>query len=231
MASTDELKKQAACRAVEFVTSGMIIGLGTGTTAEFAVERIGELLKKGQLKDITGVPSSRQTEKLAQRLAIPLTSFDKHTELDLNIDGADEVDPDLNLIKGGGGALLREKIIAQASRRNVIIVDRSKLSSQLGINSSLPIEVIPLARAPEQRYIQSLGGSVRLRSADDGTPFRTDQNNWILDADFGPIADLEGLAAKLAARAGIMEHGLFLNLAHDVLVAGESGMRHLQRKK
>ncbi|MGD2269821.1 MAG: ribose-5-phosphate isomerase RpiA [Desulfobacterales bacterium] len=231
MVSIDELKKQVACRAVEFVTSGMIIGLGTGTTAEFAVKRIGELLKKGRLKDIMGVPSSRQTEKLAQSLAIPLTSFDKHAKLDLNIDGADEVDPDLNLIKGRGGALLREKIIAQSSRRNIIIVDQGKLSSQLGIKSSLPIEVIPQARAPEQRYIQYLGGSVRLRSAEDGTPFQTDQNNWILDADFGPIADLEGLAAKLAARAGIVEHGLFLNLAHDVLVAGENGMRHLQRTK
>jgi ribose 5-phosphate isomerase A len=229
MASNEELKKQAAYRAVEFVTSGMIIGLGTGSTAKFAIERIAELLKKGQLKDIRGIPSSKQTEKLARRLAIPLTSFDETASVDLNIDGADEVDPDLNLIKGGGGALLIEKIIAQASRRNVIIVDRSKLSSQLGSNCSLPVEVIPMARAPEQRYLQSLGASVRLRSTDDGTPFRTDQNNWILDADFGPIADVKGLAAKLAARAGIVEHGLFIDLASDVIVAEEGHVRHLKR--
>ncbi|UCH19843.1 MAG: ribose-5-phosphate isomerase RpiA [Deltaproteobacteria bacterium] len=227
----DELKKKAAHRAVEFVTSEMVIGLGTGSTVKFAVERLGELLNSGQLKDIVGIPSSNQTEKLAQGLAIPLTSLDEHPVVDLNIDGADEVDPDLNLIKGGGGALLREKIIAQVSRRNIFIVDQSKLSSQLGSLFSLPVEVIPPARRTEENYLKSLGAAVTLRSDNDGTLFRTDQNNLILDADFGPISDPIELARLLNQRAGIVEHGLFIELADDVIVAEADNIRHLKREK
>jgi ribose 5-phosphate isomerase A len=230
MGIQDELKKKAAHRAVEFITSGMVIGLGTGSTAKFAVERIGELLHGGSLKNISGIPSSDQTEKLAQRMAIPLTRLDEHPAVDLNIDGADEVDPDLNLIKGGGGALLKEKIIAQASRRNIIVVDDSKLSAQLGSLFSLPVEIIPLARKTEENYLQSLGASVTLRADDDGQPFRTDQKNLILNAEFGPIANLKELAHRLNLRAGIVEHGLFIELAHDVIVAKDSGIEHLQRK-
>jgi ribose 5-phosphate isomerase A len=226
----DEFKKKAAHRAVEFITSGMVIGLGTGSTAKFAVERIGELLRGGSLKNISGIPSSDQSEKLAQRMAIPLTSLDEQPVVDLNIDGADEVDPDLNLIKGGGGALLKEKIIFQASRRNIIIADDSKLSSQLGSLFSLPVETIPLARKIEENYLKSLGASVTLRTDDDGQPFRTDQKNLILDAEFGPIANLKELAHRLNQRAGIVEHGLFIELADDVIVAGENGIEHLQRK-
>jgi ribose 5-phosphate isomerase A len=230
MGIQDELKKEAAHRAVDFITSGMVIGLGTGSTAKFAIERIGELLRSGSLKKISGIPSSDQTEKLARQMAIPLTGLDVHPAVDLNIDGADEVDPDLNLIKGGGGALLKEKIIAQASRRNIIIVDDSKLSAQLGSLFALPVEIVPLARKTEENYLQSLGASVTLRTDDDGQPFRTDQNNLILDAEFGPIADLKGLAHKLNQRAGIVEHGLFIALADDVIVAGENGIEHLKRK-
>ena len=230
MGIKDELKKTAAHRAVEFVTSGMLIGLGTGSTAKFAVERIGELLRGGSLKNILGIPSSNQTEKLAQGMAIPLTSLDEHPAVDLNIDGADEVDPDLNLIKGRGGALLKEKKIAQASRRNIIIVDDSKLSSQLGSLVSVPVEIIPLARESAENYLKSLEASVTLRADNDGQPYRTDQKNLILDAKFEPIANLKELAHRLNQRAGIIEHGLFIELADDVIVAGENGIQHLQRK-
>ena len=157
MGIQDEFKKQAAHRAVEFITSGMVIGLGTGSTAQFAVERIGELLRGGALKNITGIPSSDQTEKFAQSMAIPLTGLDEHPTVDLNIDGADEVDPDLNLIKGGGGALLREKIVAQASVREIIVVDESKLSPALGAHWPVPLEVTPFGWRSQATYLKSLG--------------------------------------------------------------------------
>lgn len=224
---TDRLKQQAAWRAAEYVQSGMILGLGTGSTTRFALERIAELLKQGHLKNISGIPSSLQTEALARSLGIPLASFDAHSEIDLTIDGADEVDPDLNLIKGGGGALLREKVLAQAGRRNIIIVDESKLSPQLGSKWPLPVEVVPFALGVEMKFLQSLGAKVSLRKNSDGSPFRTDQGNAILDADFGPIADPEALARQLNQRAGIVEQGLFLGLATEVIVAGKNGIRHL----
>ncbi len=148
----------------------------------------------------------------------------------MTIDGADEVDPQFNLIKGGGGALLREKIVAQASRREIIVVDESKLSSQLGSHWPVPVEVLAYGWQSQSRYLVSLGAEVTIRRAPDGREFRTDQGNMILDARFGPITDLGGLAQKLAARAGIMEHGLFLNLVDDVIVAGPQGIRHLQRQ-
>jgi ribose 5-phosphate isomerase A len=228
MVTQNELKEKAAWRAVEFIESGMVVGLGTGSTASFAVVRIAELLKNGKLQNIVGIPSSIQTEKMAKDLNIPLTTFDDHPEIDLTIDGADEVDPELNLIKGGGGALLREKILSQASRRNIIIVDESKLSDQLGKTWAVPVEIIPFARETEDRYLKNLGATVQLRKNDTGEGFRTDQGNLILDADFGPIAELQALAIKLNDRAGIVEHGLFLKLATDVIVAGEKDIRHLR---
>lgn len=226
---TDQLKQQAACRAAEYVQSGMILGLGTGSTTRFALERIAELLKQGQLENILGIPSSLQTEAIARSLGIPLTSFDAHTGIDLTIDGADEVDPQLNLIKGGGGALLREKVLAQASHRNIIIVDDGKLSPKLGTKWPLPVEVVPFALGVEMKFLQSLGARVSLRTNSGGSPYRTDQGNAILDADFGPIADPAALAQQLNQRAGIVEQGLFLGLATEVIVAGENGIRHLKR--
>ncbi|MBW2309044.1 MAG: ribose-5-phosphate isomerase RpiA [Deltaproteobacteria bacterium] len=225
----ESLKQQAAYRAADYVESGMVLGLGTGSTTKFAIERIAKLFKSGRLKNIVGVPSSHQTEKLAHALGIPLTTLNDHPEIELTIDGADEVDSDLNLIKGGGGALLREKILAQASRRNIIIVDESKLSSQLGIQWALPVEVIPFARQTAENFLKFLGASVTLRSNVDASPFRTDQNNLILDADFGAIPDPQKLAFQLSGRAGIVEHGLFLGLASEVIVAGEDGIRLLKR--
>jgi ribose 5-phosphate isomerase A len=229
MATQDELKQKAAVKAVEYVKSGMVVGLGTGSTTEFALERIAEQLKSGDLTHIAGIPSSVRTAQKAQGLGIALVDFDDYQQIDVTIDGADEVDPDLNLIKGGGGALLREKVLAQASRRNIIIVDESKLVPQLGTKWALPVEVIPFARRTEEKYLSSLGGGVTLRTTDAGSPYRTDQNNIFLDTNFGKITDPYYLAAQLNERAGIVEHGLFLKLASDVIVAGEEEIRHLKR--
>jgi ribose 5-phosphate isomerase A len=205
-----------------------VVGLGTGSTAKYAVERIGELVASGKLKSIVGIPSSVQTEKLALAVGVPLITLDDRQDVDLNIDGADEVDPGLNLIKGGGGALLREKILAQASRRNVIIVDESKLSHQLGTKWALPIEVVAFAEKAEESYLKRMGADVTLRRDNQNKPFLTDQNNIILDADFGPIYDPVSLASQLDARAGIMAHGLFVNLASEVIIAGTEDIRHLK---
>ena len=229
MKKQDELKQKAAHRAVEFVDSGMVVGLGTGSTTEFAVRRIAERLKSGDLKNIVGIPTSIRTQKLAGELNIPLCGLDDQPDIDVTIDGADEVDPDLNLIKGGGGALLREKVVAQASRRNIIIVDQSKLSPCLGTHWALPIEVIPFAVKTEENFIKSLGASVTLRTEAEGQPYKTDQNNFILDANLGEMADPNSIAARLNGRAGIVEHGLFLGLANDVIVAAEDKIRHLKR--
>jgi ribose 5-phosphate isomerase A len=232
MASEDErarYKQQAAERAVEQVRSGMVVGLGAGTTAVFAVRRIGALLRAGALRDILGVPCAREVEAEAKAAGVPLTTLEDHPVVDLTIDGADEVDPALNLIKGGGGALLREKIVAQASRREVIVVDDSKLSPRLGTHRPLPVEVIPFGWRSQAAFLESLGATVTVRRGPDGAPFRTDQDNLILDCAFGPIADPADLAARLGARAGIVEHGLFVALASEVIVAGPDGIRHLTR--
>lgn len=223
------LKQQAAEAALEYVESGMVVGLGHGSTAVLAVRRIGELLVAGQLRYILGVPCSLYMETEARRLGIPLTSLEEYPVLDLTIDGADEVDPNLDLIKGGGGALLREKIVAQASRREIIIVDESKLSPCLGTQWPVPVEVISFGWPSQAAYLESLGARVTVRQGDNGTPFKTDQGNRILDCNFGPIPEPDQLAARLNQRTGIVEHGLFLGLASDVLVAGRGGVRHLRR--
>ena len=226
----DELKQMAAHRAVEAIESGMIVGLGTGSTTSFAVIRIAERIKSGELKNIVGIPTSVRTEKLARQLDIHLATLDEQPEIDVTIDGADEVDPELNLIKGGGGALLREKVVAQASRTNIIIVDESKLSDCLGTHWALPIEVIPFAARTEANFLQSLGASVSMRRDKEGQLYKTDQHNYIQDANFGPMSDPAALANRLNERAGIIEHGLFLGLASEVIVAAEDGIRHLHRK-
>jgi ribose 5-phosphate isomerase A len=222
-------KQQAAASAVAYVQSGMVVGLGAGSTAILASRRIGQLLREGRLRDIVGVPCSSAIEAEARALGIPMT-LDPPDMVDLTIDGADEVDPELNLIKGGGGALLHEKIVAQASRREVIIVDESKLSPALGTHWALPVEVIPFGWHAQRRFLESLGARVTVRQQRDGTPFRTDQGNLMLDCAFGPIQQPQELAAKLDARTGIVEHGLFLGLATEVIVAGADGVRHLTLK-
>ncbi len=225
------LKKEAALNAVNFVESGMVLGLGTGSTTKYALEEIGRRLKSGKLTDIIGIPSSIRTEESAKEYGIPIVTFDDKQSLDLTIDGADEVDAELNLIKGGGGALLREKVLAQSSKRNIMIVDETKLSPKLGTHRPLPVEVVPFAWKPVAEYIKSLGGTPKLRLTDNETPYNTDQSNYILDCDFGPISNLEVLAASLEARAGIVEHGLFIGTATEVIAATERGIRYLKRTK
>ena len=223
-------RRQAAERAVEFVESGMVVGLGHGSTALFAVQRIAELLSRDDLTDIVGVPCSKAVEAEAERLGIPLTDLENDPVVDLTIDGADEVDPNLNLIKGGGGALLREKIVAQATEREIIVVDEAKLSPMLGSQWPVPIEVLAFGWRPELEFLSSLGAEADLRLWEYDTPFESDQGNLILDANFGPIDDPYALAALLDARAAIVGHGLFLGLASVVVVAGAEGLRVLGRK-
>jgi ribose 5-phosphate isomerase A len=227
---TLELKQQAAWRAVEFVESGMIVGLGHGSTAIFALRRIAELLGSGALRDIRGVPCSRQVQKVSAVLGIPMTILNSHSVIDLTIDGADEVDEALSLIKGGGGALLREKIVAQASQREIIVVDETKMSPTLGTKCAVPVEVAPFGWRTHVIWLENRGAAVKVRRDSRGALFRTDQGNIILDANFGPIGDPARLAADLDGRAGIVEHGLFILLATDVIVAGQRGLRHLVPK-
>ena len=225
-----KLKQEAAEFAVQFVHSGMVVGLGTGSTAIFATRRIGALLRTGKLQNITAFATSKATQDEAEQLAIPMMDHSLPLAIDLTIDGADEVDPLFNLIKGGGGALFREKIVAQASAREIIVVDDSKLSDRLGTRFALPVEVSPFGWRSQLRFLESLGARCIIRkNKQDGSQFVTDSGNMILDCNFGPIADVNALAAQLGARAGIIEHGLFLGIATDVIVAGESGIRHLKR--
>ncbi len=222
-------KRRAGRHAAdEFLRSGMTIGLGTGSTAIFATRRIAERLQDGSLHDIAALPTSIATEAAARELGIPLTTFAERPLVDVTIDGADEVDDDLNVIKGGGGALLREKIVAQATRRFVIVVDETKRSPCLGSQYQLPVEVTPFGWQSQAGYLRQLGAAPTLRLA-AGAPYRSDQGNFILDCDFGAIRNLAELNRALNSRAGIVEHGLFLGMAHAVVVAGHDGLRLLRR--
>ena len=222
----DRQKQEAGERAVEWIESGMTVGLGTGSTAIWAIRKLGALLASGELREIVGVPTSDASATAATDLGIRLATPATVTAIDVTIDGADEVDPDLNLVKGAGGALLHEKVVAQASRLEVIVVDGAKPSSKLGTLSVLPVEVIPFAAASETAYLESIGATVVTRTGADGTTFVTDEANHILDCDFGPIDDPQRLDALLHTRAGIVEHGLFLGLTTDLLVAGPDGVEH-----
>lgn len=224
-------KQQAAEYAASLVAPGMVVGLGVGTTAIYVVRRLAALLAAGELVDIVGVPCALTVEAEARRLGVPLTTLEDRPAVDMTIDGADEVDPQLNLIKGGGGALLREKIVAQASQREVIIVDESKLSPRLGTHWALPVEVLAFGWRAQALFIEALGGQPVLRRNTDGSPFRTDQGNLILDCAFGPIADPHSLALRLDERAGIAGHGLFLDLTTDLIVAGTQGISHIRAAK
>jgi len=224
------LKRHAAERAVEFIQSGMIVGLGHGTTAIWATRRIAELIKAKELTDILAIPCSKETGEEARQLGIPLTTLEEHPSLDLTIDGADEVAPNFDVIKGGGGALLREKIVAQATKREIIVVDESKLSPLLGTKWAVPVEVIPFGYGSQKVYLESLGAKVSIRQKSDGSTFYTDQGNIILDCKFGAISDPAGLAQQFKQRTGIVEHGLFIRLVSDVIVAAASGTRELKRQ-
>jgi ribose 5-phosphate isomerase A len=219
-------KKQAGEYAVRFVSDGMIIGLGYGSTAIHALRLIGSRIRTGELRDIMAIPTSDSIASEAKKEGIPLTTFESNPEIAVTIDGADEVDPGLNLIKGGGGALLREKIVAQATRREIIVVDGTKLSPRLGTRFPLPVEVLPFGWSSQAHFLASLGADVKRRMENQTEPYTTDAGNFILDCDFGPIEDPVSLAAELSGRAGIIEHGLFLSVAHDLIIADGSGVRH-----
>lgn len=227
--SPDELKRQAAARAVEAVESGMVIGLGTGSTALHAVRLIGERLRERRLRDVLGVPTSSGTARAAEQAGIPLTNLDDHPRVDLTIDGADEVDPNLDLIKGLGGALLREKIVALASRQEIIVVDHTKRVERLGSRAPVPVEVIAFGRRNAESFLASIGARVVWRMGADGKPYVTDDGHFILDCRFGPIEDPAGLAREIRSRAGVVEDGLFLGIATRVIVASPAGIEELTR--
>jgi ribose 5-phosphate isomerase A len=212
----DHEKQVVARAAAARVESGMRVGLGSGSTAALVVRALGERVRQGL--SIVGVPTSRQTEAIAREVGVPLDDLLSTPRLDLTIDGADETDRRLRLVKGGGGALLREKIVASASARVVIVVDASKVVETLGA-FPLPVEVVPFAASVVAARIAALGVEPRLRRRPDGAPFVSDEGNHILDCPLGRIADPEALAATLDGIAGVVEHGLFLGLAHEVLVA------------
>jgi ribose 5-phosphate isomerase A len=225
---TSDLEKAAAARAsLRFVRDGMTLGLGTGSTAAHVVRFLGEQVRAG-LK-IRGIPTSVHTGELAVSLGIALTTLEECQQIDVDIDGADEFDPQLHLIKGGGGALLREKIIASASRQVVIIADSSKQVAVLG-KFPLPVEVIPFAQPLVAKRITALGATVRLRQDAKGTPFVTDEGHHILDCSFGQIPDPPALARKLSDMPGVVEHGLFIDLATVVLCAKGENVAELHRK-
>jgi len=213
----NDLEKEAAARAsLRFVKGGQVVGLGTGSTAAHFIQLLGEQVKNG-LK-IRGIPTSDRSRDQAASLGIPLTTLDEWQQIDVTVDGADEVDPQLRLIKGGGGALLREKIVASATGQLVIVVDATKKVPVLG-KFPLPVEVIKFAQALVKKKIEALGAAVELRRDKDGKPFLTDENNHILDCRFGQIPDADRLARQLSDMPGIVEHGLFIGMAGVVLVA------------
>lgn len=219
-------KINAAQAAVTYVKSGMKVGLGTGSTAIWATRRIAELLHRGELEDIVGFATSRATWDEANKLGIPLLPDELDCNLDLTIDGADEIDPSFNVIKGGGGALLREKIVAQVSRRVIIVADESKPSPCLGTHFDLPVEVIEFGWHSQRDWLESMGAVPRVRLTKEGSCYKTDSGHLILDCHFGPINSVQGLADQLSRRAGIVEHGLFLGMITDVIISGPSGTRH-----
>jgi ribose 5-phosphate isomerase A len=224
----EALKKTAGEEAAKRIQNGQRIGLGTGSTVRYFLEALGKRLANGDLSQIVGVPTSKQTEKLALSLNIPLTTLEMEPSLDLCVDGADEVDPHLNLIKGLGGALLREKIVAMASQRFIVIADNGKLVQRLGERCPVPVEVLPFGWKVTAGEIEALGGRPTVR-ADDGSPHMTDQGNHILDCHFGPIEDALMLSQQLDAIAGVLGHGLFLNIAQEAIVGTPTGAELLTR--
>jgi ribose 5-phosphate isomerase A len=225
MTDTDRLKARAAEKALEFVGDGMAIGLGTGSTAAHVIRLLAHRVHEGLR--VLGVPTSVATETLAREMGIPLTTLEERPELDLVIDGADEVDPDRNLIKGAGGALVREKVVAAAARKRVIVVDESKLVPVLGRRFPVPVEVVGFAVPVASRALVRLGGRVEVRRA-EGRPYRTDNGNPILDVRFADIRDPGRLERDIAVIPGVVDCGLFVDLDPIVVVAGNDGTRVLQ---
>ena len=230
---SDVWKLQAAERAIFFVEPGMKLGLGTGSTAKHFVDLLGEQVRAGL--DVIAVPTSEATREQAERCGIRLTTLDETPELDLTVDGADEIGPGLALIKGGGGALLREKIVASASTRMIVIADESKYVAQLG-QFPLPVEIAPFGAGATRNAVQKaiaacgLSGGLTLRRSKDGHAFVTDGGHWIVDAALGRIDRPGELADALVAVPGVMEHGLFINLAQLAIIGGPDGVRIVERR-
>ncbi len=230
--NADAQKRAAAARAVEFVRPGMRLGLGTGSTAKHFVDLVGERVRAGL--DVVAVPTSEATRAQAVQCGIPLTTLDETPALDLTVDGADEIGPDLALIKGGGGALLREKIVAAASARMIVIADESKWVEALG-RFPLPIEVAPFGFGATEKAVHKVisalqqPGPLALRCAKDGHAFVTDGGHWIIDAALGRIDDPRAMAHALAAVPGVMEHGLFVDLAQMAIISGPERVRIVER--
>ena len=230
MGARDEQKRRAAERAVELVEDGMKLGLGTGSTARRVLESLAARRGAGELRDIVGVPTSKDTESYARELGIPLATLDEETHLDMTLDGADEVDPALDLVKGLGGALLWEKIVAAATDRLVIVVDEGKLVDRLGLTCALPVEVVPFGWRTLLDPLRAMGAEFDLRRKEDGSPFVTDGGHYILDCGFpGGITDTERLEARLSRMPGVVDTGLFLGMADTVVVGGGDGARLLRR--
>jgi ribose 5-phosphate isomerase A len=230
--AVEEQKRAAAARALEFVRPGMRLGLGTGSTAAHFVELLAERARAGL--DVVAVPTSEATRAQAERLGIALSTLDATPELDLTVDAADEIAPDLSLIKGGGGALLREKIVASASAKMVVIADESKWVRTLG-HFPLPVEIVPFGATATRRAVEAVAaemgcpGPAPLRKTSDGHAFVTDSGHWLIDAQLQRIADPQALAARLSAIPGVMEHGLFIGLARAAIIAGPAGVRIVER--
>ena len=223
----EEMKKLAAEKAVEYIEDGMIVGLGTGSTVEFALKKLGELVKEG-LK-IQGIPTSLRTKKSAVNYGIPLTDLKEHIEIDVTIDGADEVDSNLSLIKGGGGALTREKIIAYHSKKVIIIIDETKVVKRLGVDSALPVEVTKYGWNATMKTLEDLGCTPELRTI-TGEPYITDNQNYIIDCDFGKIDEPEVLEKDINLIPGVVENGLFIDLVDEVIVGSKQGIMTLERQ-
>jgi ribose 5-phosphate isomerase A len=230
--SADSYKRAAAAKAIDFVRAGMRLGLGTGSTAQHFIELLAQRVRAGL--DLIAVPTSEATRAQAAKLGIPLATLDDMPELDLTVDGADEIGPDLTLIKGGGGALLREKIVAAASAHMIVIADESKWVPVLG-HFPLPIEITPFGAAATRRAVEAAAadvgspGPAQLRRGRDGHAFVTDGGHWLLDAQLQRIVDPVLLARRLAAVPGVMEHGLFIGLAGTAILAGPAGVRLVER--
>lgn len=220
-------KQAAAEKAVEYVKDGHVVGLGTGSTAAFAVRKLGEKVKDGLR--LIGIPTSLETERLAKELNIPLSTLDKHSEIDITVDGADEVDPELNLIKGMGGALLREKVVASVTKKEIIIVDDSKLVDVLGTRSPLPVEVVPFGVATARKELEGFGCRVELRMSGDG-PYLTDNGNNILLCRFNAIRKPGELELEINSIPGVIENGLFIGLADTVIVGSGKGLREIRKR-
>jgi ribose 5-phosphate isomerase A len=227
MANLELYKQQAAENALRYIQSGMVIGLGTGSTAKYLLQALAQQLHDGRLRDIVGVPTSEAVAALARQLGIPLTTLEQQPRLDVALDGADEIDPALNLIKGLGGALLREKIVAASAERFIIIADETKPVPQLGTRARLPVEAVVFGLPLVSRRLAELGSTPALRQAADGSIFRTDEGHVILDCQFAGIPDAAALNAAIHAIPGVVEHGMFIGMASVALVAGAAGVATL----